>query len=240
MGYRPNLVATFNNSWSFPRNTYGPTVYQKPATMLNTLERMIGQETMDRIFKKYYDKWAFRHPSSRDFVKVVNEVVAESPGSRYGENLNWFFDQFLYGTAAVDYAVKSIRVYPVFEKGGLYDKAGSKTFVESNRVGGMYRSVVQLDRLHDGVIPVDIVVKFSNGDVITEHWDGKDKVHDLIYEKPARVVSAYLDPETKILLDENLLNNSFVVRSSAKPALKWTSRFIFFVENLMHAMSLFA
>jgi hypothetical protein len=240
MGYRPNLVATFNNSWSFPRNTYGPTVYQKPATMLNTLERIIGQETMDRIFKKYYDKWAFRHPSSRDFVKVANEVVAESHGNRFGENLNWFFDQFLYGTAAVDYAVKSVRVYPVYEKGGLYDKAGSKTFVESKRVDGMFRSVVQLDRLHDGVIPVDIVVKFSNGEVITEHWDGKDKVHDLIYEKPTRVVSAYLDPETKILLDENLLNNSFVVRPSAKPVLKWTSRFIFFVENLMHAISLFA
>jgi hypothetical protein len=54
------------------------------------------------------------------------------------------------------------------------------------------------------------------------------------------VVSACIDPETKILLDVNLLNNSYIIRPPAKPALKWTARFLFFVENLMHSMSLFA
>ncbi|MFA5814411.1 MAG: M1 family metallopeptidase [Bacteroidales bacterium] len=239
-GYRPNLVATFNNSWNFPRNTYGPSVYQKPATMLNTLERMIGQETMDKIFKKYYDRWAFRHPSSRDFVHVVNEVVTESFGNRFGDNLNWFFDQFLYGTASVDYAIRTIRVNPVFEKGGLYDQSGSKTYIEPEKVEGMYRSVIQLERLQDGIIPVEITVRFDNGEQITEHWEGKDKVYDLVYEKPTRVVSACIDPAGKILLDANLLNNSYVVHPSAKPALKWTARFLFFVENLIHSMSLFA
>ncbi|MFA6127636.1 MAG: M1 family metallopeptidase [Bacteroidales bacterium] len=240
MGYRPNLVATFNNSWSFPRNTYGPSVYQKPATMLNTLERMIGQQTMDNIFKKYYARWAFRHPTSHDFIRVVNEVVSESFGNRFGENLNWFFDQFLYGTAAVDYAVRWVRVNPVFEKGGLYDQTGTKTYLETKRIEGLYRSVVQMERLQDGIIPVDVRIKFDNGEVITEHWDGKEKVYDLVYEKPARVISACIDPEIKILLDTNLLNNSFAVRPSSKPALKWTARFLFFVENLMHTVSIFA
>jgi hypothetical protein len=239
-GYRPNLVPTFSNSWSFPRNTYGPSVYQKPATMLNTLERMIGQETMDKIFKTYYDRWAFRHPSSRDFVRVVNEVVTESFGNRFGENLNWFFDQFLYGTAAVDYAIRTIRTSPVFEKSGLYDQGGSKTFIERGKTEGVFRSVIQLERLLDGIIPVDIEVRFDNGELITEHWDGKDKIHDLVYEKPGRVVSACIDPETKVLLDANLLNNSFTVHPTSKPAMKWTLRFLFFVENLIHSMSMFA
>ena len=239
-GYRPNLVATFNNSWSFPRNTYGPGVYQKPATMLNTLERMIGQETMDKIFKKYYERWSFRHPCSRDFVRVVNEVVTESFGNRFGENLNWFFDQFLYGTAAVDYAVRNVRVTAVTEKGGLYDQGGNKTYLKNEEVKDLYRSVVQLERLQDGVIPVDISVKFENGEQVTEHWDGKEKIYDLMYEKPSRVVSACIDPENKILLDANLLNNSYVSSPSVKPALKWTASFLFFLENLMHTLSLFA
>jgi hypothetical protein len=240
-GYRPNLTATFNNSWSFPRNTYGPTVYQKPATMLNTLERMIGQETMDKIFRKYYDRWAFRHPSSRDFVRVVNEVVTETYGNRFGENMNWFFDQFLYGTAAVDYAVRTIRVTPVEEKGGLFDQQGAgKIFVEPARVEGMHRSVVQLERLQDGIIPVEVAVRFSNGEQVIEHWDGRDKIFDLVYEKPVYVVSACVDPDTRILLDSNLLNNSYVMRPSARPALKWTAKFMFLLENLIHTLSLFA
>ena len=138
--------------------------------MLNTLERIIGQETMDKIFKRYYDRWAFRHPSSRDFVRVADEVVKESFGNRFGENLNWFFDQFLYGTAEVDYAIRSIRVNPVIGKGGLYDQGGSKTYIKAEPVNGLYRSVVQLDRLGDGIIPVDIQVRFDNGEQVTEHW----------------------------------------------------------------------
>ena len=239
MGYRPNLAPTFGNSWSFPRGAYGATVYQKPATMLNTLERMIGRETMDRIFKVYYDRWAFRHPTSHDFIRIVNEVVRKDLGDRFSENMNWFFDQFLFGTAEVDYMVRTIRVEPVFEKGGLFDKGETKTFVEPVRKAGMFRSVVQLDRLHDGIIPVDVEVKFDNGEVVTEHWDGKDKVHDLIYEKAAAVVSATIDPAQKILLDTNLLNNSYTRKPSNGPALKWTAKFLFFVENLFQSLSLF-
>jgi hypothetical protein len=239
LSYRPNLVATFNNSWSFPRNTYGPSVYQKPATMLNTLERIIGQETMDRIFKKYYERWAFRHPSSHDFVKVVNEVVTETYGNKFGENLDWFFDQFLFGTASVDYAVRFITVGPAREKGGLFDQDTGKIFLEPKRAEGMFRSVVQLERLDDGIIPVEIRVTFDNGEEVTEHWGGKEKVFDLIYEKPARVVSACVDPQNKILLDANFLNNSYTLKPSVKPALKWTARFLFLVESLIHSMSLF-
>jgi len=170
----------------------------------------------------------------------VNEVVTESSGNRFGENLNWFFDQFLYGTAGVDYAIRNIRVNPVNEKGGLYDQGGDKTYIASGKAEGMYRSVIQLERLQDGIIPVDIAVRFENGELVTEHWNGRDKILDLVYEKPARVVSAWIDPESKILLDANLLNNSFAIRPSAKPAMKWTARFLFFVENLIHSMSLFA
>jgi len=170
----------------------------------------------------------------------VNEVVTESFGSRFGENLNWFFDQFLYGTAAVDYAVRTIRINPVFEKGGLYDQGSSKTYIETGKAKGLYRSVIQLERLQDGIIPVELVVKFDNGELITEHWDGKEKIFDLVYEKPTRVVSACIDPSNKILLDANLLNNSYVVHPNAKPALKWTAQFLLFVENLIHSMSLFA
>ncbi len=240
MGYRPNLVPTYNNSWSFPRNTYGPSVYQKPAVMLTTLERMIGQENMDLIFKRYYARWAFNHPSSRDFIRVVNEVVTERFGNTFGENMNWFFDQFLYGTAAVDYALRTIRISPVYEKGGWYDKDGSKTFIESERITGMFRSVVQLERLEEGILPMEILVRFDNGEVVTEKWDGKDKIHDLVYEKPSRVVSAWIDPQSKILLDANLLNNSFTLQPSAKPALKWTAKLLFFLGNLIHSVSLFA
>lgn len=235
----PNLAPTSGNSWSFPRGTYGSSVYQKPATMLNTLERMIGQECMDKIFKRYYDQWAFRHPDSHDFIKVVNEVVSEVHGSRFGSDLNWFFDQFLFGTAAVDYAVSGIRQYPITEPGGFFDQNETKKYIKPARMENRYRSVVQLSRLGDGVIPVEIRIRFDSGEEILEQWDGKDKIHNLFYERADRVVSAAIDPGNKILLDSNLLNNSASVNPSPKPALKWTAKFLFLVENLIHSLSIF-
>lgn len=237
--YRPNLFATFNNSWNFRRGTYGASVYQKPATMLNTLERMLGQECMDKIFQRYYQRWAFRHPSSRDFIRVANEVAREIHGNRFGDNLNWFFDQFLYGTAGVDFAIRQIIINPVKEKGGLFDQGDKKKFINPEISRTLYRSVVQLERLQDGVIPVEIKVRFDNGEEVTEQWDGKDAIYDLVYEKPARVVWARIDPSDKILLDTNLLNNSFTLNPSPKPALKWAARFLFFVQNVIQSMSFF-
>jgi hypothetical protein len=95
-----------------------------------------------------------------------------------------------------------------------------------------------LSRKGDGIVPVEIRIRFDNGEEILENWDGKDKVFDLVYERNERVVAATVDPEQKILLDSNLLNNSFAVKPSGKPALKWAAKFLFLVENLMHSLSL--
>ncbi len=237
-GLTPNLVPTFNNSWSFPRGTYGATVYQKPATMLNTLERMVGQECMDEIFRKYYQRWAFRHPSTKDFIRVVNEVIRERGDYKYGPDLDWFFEQFLYGTASLDYSVQGIRISPAIGKGGLYDESSGKKFLQPENIKDRFRSVIMLSRKGDGIVPVEIRVRFDNGEEILENWDGKDKVFDLVYERKEKVVAATVDPGQKLLLDSNLLNNSFAVKPSAKPALKWAARFLFLVENIMHSLSL--
>ena len=137
--YGSDFFPTAGHSWSFPRGTYGPSVYQKPATMLNTLERIIGQETMDEIFKRYYKAWAFRHPATADFIGVANQVTTEIHGETFGPNLNWFFDQFLFGTAKVDYGVRTITIRPEAAKAGLFDNQGRRDYREPQTVPGIYR-----------------------------------------------------------------------------------------------------
>ena len=69
---------------------------------------IIGEETTNEIFREYYRKWAFRHPSGKDFINVVNEVVRKKYGDKFGPDMNWFFDQTLYGTGICDYKVSEI------------------------------------------------------------------------------------------------------------------------------------
>lgn len=72
--------------------------YMKPAVTLSTLMGLTGEETMNEIFREYYRKWAFRNPSGKDFINVVNEVVTRTHGNKFGADMNWFFDQTIYGT----------------------------------------------------------------------------------------------------------------------------------------------
>ena len=44
----------------------------------------------------------------KDFINVVNEVVKRIHGDKFGPDMNWFFDQTLYGTGSV------IIRYPLF------------------------------------------------------------------------------------------------------------------------------
>lgn len=234
------VTATHNNAWQFPPGTYGIMVYHKPATMLHTLERMVGQECMDEIFKAYYRQWSFKHPSSEDFISVVNQVVSDIHGNRFGESLNWFFDQFLYGNSVLDYRIRSISVYSVYEPGGWMQNGSEKELIKPVKQDEMYRSVVRLERMAEGIIPVEVLVHFENGEEILETWDGKDWSRNYEYITPSPVIWAHIDPEQKLLLDVDLMNNSYTREPARKPVWKLGAKFLFFIQSLMQMTSLFS
>ena len=59
-------------SWDFVSGaSYSLNVYQKASLMLLTLERWLGEETMGRIMKTYYERWKFRgRPGPLETVRL--------------------------------------------------------------------------------------------------------------------------------------------------------------------------
>ena len=70
--------------------------YNKTALWLNTLERHLGWETLQRILSTYFMRWQFKHPKPDDFFRIANEVS--------GQDLGWFFDQVYRSSNVFDYA----------------------------------------------------------------------------------------------------------------------------------------
>ncbi len=35
---------------------------------------IIGQENLDKTLNRYYDEWAFKHPTPNDFIRVAEKV----------------------------------------------------------------------------------------------------------------------------------------------------------------------
>ncbi|CAA7389602.1 M1 family metallopeptidase [Chryseobacterium fistulae] len=82
---------------------FGPNAYSKPATGLNILrETIMGRELFDKAFKTYAKRWAFKHPEPADFFRTMEDAS--------GEDLDWFWRGWFYGTDPVDIAIDKVTI----------------------------------------------------------------------------------------------------------------------------------
>ena len=80
----------------------GMTGYRKPGIgMVLLREYIIGPERFDPAFKAYINRWAYKHPQPRDFFNTIENVT--------GEDLNWFWKGWFYGTGNIDLSIASAQ-----------------------------------------------------------------------------------------------------------------------------------
>jgi aminopeptidase N len=200
------------NSWSYPFGTYGMMSYNKAGVILHTLEGVIGEDLMNNIFREYYRKWAFRHPSARDFINTANSVMAGSPDQMYGPDLNWFFNQTIYGTGICDYRVLNFS--------NRKSRLSDSTFSSS------------VDVLREGEItlPVEILVHFNDSTEILERWDGLSRTKQFTYTGNEKIEWVKIDPDYKIKLDVNFINNSMTDDPDSVPVRRIRNKLVLFIQ----------
>lgn len=94
------LEPIMTNSENIAR--FGPNAYSKPATGLNILrETIMGRELFDYAFKEYSRRWAFKHPEPADLFRTMEDAS--------GEDLDWFWRGWFYGTDPCDIALDSVK-----------------------------------------------------------------------------------------------------------------------------------
>ena len=79
--------------------TYGTTVYDKGAAVVNTMMNYLGRETFDAVMKQYIEKFAFKAASSEDLRDAVSEFS--------GVDMTDFFDTWVFTAGSPVYSVKS-------------------------------------------------------------------------------------------------------------------------------------
>jgi hypothetical protein len=209
-------------------NSYGGNTYGKTASVLLTLEGIIGEDTMQKAMRTYFMKYRFTHPTKEDFLKTIEEVS--------GRDLRWYFNQAVYGSPVLDYKVSRIQSFPV----NWYEEGKDKKAAKKDDDNTVYRSFVWLQRKEDFVMPVEVEIKFSNGEKVREHWDGSGRWTKFAYEKKAKVDSAEIDPDHKILIDRNEFNNSYVVAGNSRPVHKLATYWLFLTQCAAQALSWWA
>ena len=83
-------------------NNFGANAYDKVAAGLNILrETIVGRELFDNAFREYSRRWMFKSPTPADFFRTIEDAT--------GEDLDWFWRGWFYGTDACDISIDSIK-----------------------------------------------------------------------------------------------------------------------------------
>ena len=201
-------------------STHQSLSYHKAALMLHTLERMHSWEQMQRVLATFFERWKFKHPVPDDFFAVLSEVT--------GQDHKAFIEQLYAGDNTFDYAIERVDSEHIAWR-GLNDKA-----YEEQTLDRLYRTAVVVRRLGSGRFPVDVLVTFTDGHQERERWDGQARWQTFTYDRPARAVSAQIDPERVLLLDTNFTNNSHVLEpQNDRAATKWSLRWMVWLQDLL-------
>jgi hypothetical protein len=223
----PYRLAATADAESTPTFRYFPgtaaaITYAKTALWLNTLERMLGWETMQRVMSTYFSRWAFRHPKPADFFATANEVS--------GRDLTWFFDQVYRGSTAFDYGIASLTSETAAGRGYPGD-GNDRRFAEPG-TGGPFHTTVVVRRFGEGVFPVDVRVVFENKEEVRWRWDGQGRWKAFDADKPVRAAFAEVDPDHILLLDAHATNNSAALQPRAPAAArKWSLAWLVWLQD---------
>ncbi|MEX2584636.1 MAG: M1 family metallopeptidase [Gemmatimonadota bacterium] len=165
-------IATPGAAFSNP-NIYSAMTYTKAELVMRMLRWLIGEETMREGLRTLYERHALSHIDEADFRTAFEDA--------YGEDLDWFFDQWLHTTDQLDYRIVSATV--------------------AQATDDSWTTTVEVERIGDVFMPVDLRVGSRTERLSSE---ARRQVVEMITEE--RPTEAVLDPED-VLIDVDPSNN---------------------------------
>jgi hypothetical protein len=161
-----------------------PVEYFKPAFGLVLLREVIlGHDRFDYAFKKYIDRWAYKHPSPDDFFRTMD--------NESGEDLTWFWREWFYNNWPLDLAIQSV------------------SYKNNDYKNGVDITIVNLQKM---AMPATVEIVLKDGSkqsfqLPVETWI-QSGVHTIHIPLAQSLQSVTIDPAS-MLPDNNRENNTW-------------------------------
>lgn len=192
-GIKPNLplqVAMISSpisltqvAWKYgSSDNYAKNVYYRGKLVLLDIERQVGRKTMSRILTTYAHKYRFRHPTTADFQRIVEQVT--------GHSWKPYFKQYVYEGKMTDYSIDSITVNPIGQDNDQ-----------------LFESVIDISQIGAATPKVPILFTFKDGHTTRKVWSGEDSQVELKLQYKEPLVWAMIDPDYTLVLENKHINN---------------------------------
>ncbi|MEP7195732.1 MAG: M1 family metallopeptidase [Saprospiraceae bacterium] len=229
---REGIVA--KPAWEFTESNYKGLIYSKTATMLHSLQNLLGENKIDKFIQSYFNEWKFKHPRGNDFMNELKSFLTNEVDSTKAEQLYNLVYQSLYQAKIFDYSVEQISNEAKPQRAGILDNYSIPNHDQDVK---LYSSEVHVQRLGDWIFPVELLVRFEDGSTKLIHWSGEEGMKQFHFEEKTKVISAQIDPEDKVLLDLNINNNSLTLNKTVAYNNKFTAKFVFWIQSLFQTLS---
>lgn len=192
-GITPNLpiqaslisspMSLTNPAWKYGSgDNYSKNVYYRGKLILLEIERQVGPKMMKRILYTYSQKYRFKHPTTSQFQRIVEQTT--------GRSWKAFFSQYVFDNKMADYAVDHITVNRITRDGKI-----------------IYESIVDLSRLGGTSPKIPLLLTFKDGHTIKKMWNGEGKKLQLKLEYQEPLSWVLLDPVYTLVLENKHINN---------------------------------
>jgi aminopeptidase N len=181
---------TVTKRYVLPDNLFDNRIYGKGGCVLHMLRKTVGDSLFLKGLRKYVSEYAFKSVETNQFRLVMEEVT--------GYNLDWFFDELVYGAG-----------YPKFDVSQQWDPA-ARTVSVTVRQTQTPDSLTGLFRM-----PVDILV-----------WVGDDpETYTETISDSAQVFTypAYREPKL-VIFDKG--SNILKTATFRKPTPQWIEQLL--------------
>ena len=158
-------------------SSYNSMVYNRAELFYRQLRHLVGDSTMRRILRTYYDRWKLKHVDEAAFRAVAEEVSRR--------DLSGFFGQWLHGRVLYDYTIGRVK--------------------SDRGTDGRWRTRVEVVRNAAGMFPVTVAAR-SRGDSAVARASGEAEREWVELTTAAKPREVEVDSEVRAH-DWNQLNN---------------------------------
>jgi len=207
---------------------YSLLVYERTATILETLRRVYGDEPIRRALGRYARRFRFEHPGPDDLARSFEVEV----GARAGDALH----AALFNEGWVDYTVSEVSSRSSETAAGIFDRDGKRvTLPRGKNTGGAYEGWVLVTRRGTLSFPVDIELTREDGTTERVRWNAEEASTRIPYHGTVALSGAVVDPEHAVLLDDDLSNNHAAAEAVHRSP-RVTERLVYWAELLLQAL----
>ena len=210
--------------------SYSALVYQRTATILETLRRVYGDDAMSRSLGGYARAFRFQHPGPEDFIRSFERGMGDEAAA--------MLRRALFDRGWVDYSVVDVACHPSSEPRGIFDREGKRETVRTATPAPADFDGWVLVR-HRGTLsfPVDVELTLADGSKRRIPWDGRGETR-LPYHGTSALESAVVDPDHTVLLDDDLTNNhASTADAEPRGAKHVLERATYWAELLVEALA---